>query len=134
MALIMLGAVLVPMLAVFSNYTGGSVNRFFEILTALAAIIFFIGGFARILFAALLEESSKALKPAPAIYASAQLNAMPTAARPASLPPQQSTPVTDYRAPRWNTAEILRTPSVTEGTTKLLDKDAETPFGNKRED
>lgn len=39
-----------------------------------------------------------------------------------ALPPMQSIPLTDFKTPRTNTAEMIR-PSVTEHTTKLLDNE-----------
>ena len=47
--LLLSGAVLVPILGIFSSYSD---SRFLEILTALAAIICFMGGPLRMLFAA----------------------------------------------------------------------------------
>jgi hypothetical protein len=42
---------------------------------------------------------------------------------PSALPPQQSTPVNMYRAPhRFDTGEIAPPSSVTDHTTRLLDK------------
>src|SRR5829696_872693 len=52
--LLLSGAVIVPILAMFANFTNAT---FPEILAALAAIICFIGGPLRMLFAALFEEA-----------------------------------------------------------------------------
>jgi len=46
-----------------------------------------------------------------------------------ALPPQRSVPVSDYGAPRtggWRDTSDLQQTSVTEGTTKLLEKDEQT--------
>lgn len=85
----------------------------------LTAFIFFIGGLMRILYAALIEADTPtaALAPAQTYAPPAELNA---ARRPSFLPPQQSTPASDWRG-RRNTAELATPPSVTENTTRLLD-------------
>lgn len=44
-----------------------------------------------------------------------------------SLPPAQGVPVNDYRQPQIHTAEIMHPPSVTDHTTRLLDKQTDTP-------
>lgn len=89
----------------------------------LSAFICFIGGLLRIIYAALFEsEAPRAaapLAPAPTYVPPAELAA---ARRPSFLPPQQSTPVTDWRG-RRNTAELVApSSSVTENTTRLLDE------------
>jgi hypothetical protein len=117
-ALILSGAVLVPLLAVLDKYTGLNL----EIFTALAAVILFIGGPLRMLFAGLFEDgASTRPRLAPASY---MPPAMPaprgTPVRGSALPPQSVNPASGWR-PRPNTAEILQPPSVTESTTRLLD-------------
>ena len=117
-ALLLSGAVLVPLLAVLDKYTGLNL----EIFAALAAVILFIGGPLRMLFAALFEEgASTRPRIAPASYVPP---AMPVqrgaAARAPALPPQSVNPASGWR-PRPNTAEIPQPPSVTESTTRLLD-------------
>ena len=117
-ALVLSGAVLVPLLAVLDKYTGLNL----EIFTALAAVILFIGGPLRMLFAALFEEgASTRPRIVPASYVPP---AMPVqrgaAARAPALPPQSVNPASAWR-PRPNTAEIPQPPSVTESTTRLLD-------------
>ena len=55
-ALFLAGAVLVPMLGVINGFTHGP--NLLDILVPLAAIIFFLGGLMRMLFAALFEEGA----------------------------------------------------------------------------
>jgi len=117
-ALVLSGAVLVPLLAVLDKYTGLNL----EIFTALAAVILFIGGPLRMLYAGLFEEgASTRPRIVPASY---MPPAMPVqrgaAARAPALPPQSVNPASGWR-PRPNTAEIPQPPSVTESTTRLLD-------------
>jgi hypothetical protein len=123
--LFLLGAILVPILGVFASYSN---NRFPEILTALAAIICFLGGPLRMLFAGLFEEGA----PRPVLQTARPFVAPPIAApqfsphghNPALPPPSiQSTP--GWRS-RPNTAELVNPPSVTENTTRLLDKEDRT--------
>jgi len=120
--LFLLGAIIVPILGLFASYFN---SRFPEILTALAAIICFMGGPLRMLFAAIFEEgaprpttSMSYMSPpvAPRQFGSSRNTALP--------PPSVST------APSWRqrpiTAELATPPSVTENTTRLLDKEDRT--------
>jgi hypothetical protein len=115
------GAVLVPILAMFANYGD---SRFLEILAALAAIICFIGGPLRMLFAAVFEEGApkpiRVYGPPAAMHVPQQF--VPRAQAPALQPPPR--PQAGWRRP--NTAELVNPPSVTENTTRLLDKEDRT--------
>jgi hypothetical protein len=118
--MLLAGAVLVPILAVFNNFTGAV---FLEILTAVAAIICFLGGPLRMIFAALFEEGAPSRPPMPLTS-----YAPPPVIRPGVpahgqnvLPPPTTTPPMGWRRP--NTAELAQPPSVTENTTRLLDKE-----------
>jgi len=120
--LLLSGAVLVPVLGIFANYSN---STFLEILTALAAIICFIGGPLRMFYAAVFEEGAPkpvrmygaAPMPMPQQFAPpSQHNALPP-------PPVRSQP--SWRA-RPNTAELVNPPSVTENTTRLLEKEDRT--------
>jgi hypothetical protein len=87
-------------------------------LVPLTAVVCVVGGLLRIAYAMMFEHAGQS----PAVYnipAPTPLNA-PT--RNQALPPAQGTPVTDWRR-RQETAEIMQPPSVTENTTKLLDKE-----------
>jgi hypothetical protein len=126
-ALIFLAAVLTPLFGVLNAYL-----NFPEIFAALTAIIGFVGGALRVIYALIFEEGAQKV-----IYLNAnpQPQAFPiyTQARPAldanrapQLPPQQSVPAPNWRRP--DTAELNKPPSVTEHTTKLLEKrDEEEP-------
>jgi len=112
------GIVLVPILGIFASYTGGS---FLEILAALAAIICFIGGPMRLLFAAVFEEGAP--KPVRVYGAPAPIHAPPQFGPHGQAPGLPPPPV--RQPPVWrrpNTAELVNPPSVTENTTRLLDK------------
>jgi hypothetical protein len=120
--LLLSGAVLVPVLGIFASYSN---STFLEILTALAAIICFIGGPLRMLFAAVFEEGA----PKPVrVYGAAPMH-MPQQFAPhvqsPALPPPPARPQPSWRT-RPNTAELVNPPSVTENTTRLLEKEDRT--------
>ena len=121
------GILIVAILGVFANFTGWA---FFEVLTALAAVICFVGGPIRMLIAALFEEGApRPFQPygqpvqmhAPPMHAPQQFT--PPAQRPALTPPP-ARPQGSWRRP--NTAELVNPPSVTENTTRLLEKEDRT--------
>ena len=121
--LLLSGALLVPILGMFASY--GS-SAFLEILAALAAIICFIGGPLRMIFAGLFEEGAP--KPVRVYGAPAPVHMpqqfVPHAPSPA-LPPPPVRPQPGWRT-RPNTAELVNPPSVTENTTRLLEKEDRT--------
>jgi hypothetical protein len=114
--LILIGAILVPVLGVMSNFAPGRLENVFLFFCALSAIICFLGGPLRMLFAGLFEEGAPQPRYTPFAY-SPQM--MAPQAR-VALPPATANPVPPWRQP--HTAEILQPPSVTDGTTQLLDK------------
>ena len=118
--LLLLGIILVPLLGVLSSFNAGNL---FDILTPMAAIFFFLGGLLRMLYAGLFEEGAPRYRPMMPTYAPppmpAQFQATPRAS---ALPPAQVPAPTAWRT-RPNTAEIPQPPSITENTTRLLDKE-----------
>ncbi len=113
--LFLVGAVLVPILGLINSFTMRP--NLLDILVPLAAILFFLGGLMRILFAAIFEEGAQ--RPQYRSYPQAPIK------RPqhvSALPPASANPASGWR-PRPNTAEIREPSSVTENTTRLLDKD-----------
>ena len=119
--LLLSGAVLVPLLGVMASFGH---SAFLEILVAFAAIICFIGGPLRMLYAGLFEEGA----PSPM-----RMYGPPPGAQPQFRPPmqQQALPQPPTRSPsswraRPNTAELVTPPSVTENTTRLLEKEDRT--------
>ena|ERR1041385_5865442 len=119
--LLLSGAVIVPILAMFGSFAGNS--TFLEILAALAAIICFIGGPLRMLYAGVFEEGApkpvRAYGPPAPMHTPAQF--VPPRQNPV-LPPAPVRAPTGWR-PRPTTAELANPPSVTENTTRLLDKE-----------
>jgi hypothetical protein len=125
-ALMLIGAVIVPLL--------GALHAAPELI-GFTAILCFVGGLMRILYALILQEGApRRIQVAPPQIAPpfvpAQLGTPPL--RNSTLPPTQSAPVINWPATpspsrRINTAELIQPPSVTENTTKLLDKKTEPP-------
>lgn len=121
--LLLSGAVLVPILGMFASFSSAV---FPEMLAILAAIICFIGGPLRMFYAAVFEEGAP--KPyrsfGPPIQMHVPQQFMPQGQSPALPPPPARQP------PSWRTrpttAELANPPSVTENTTRLLDKEDRT--------
>jgi hypothetical protein len=115
------GIVIVSVLGVLSN-----ILRFNDDIVGLAAVIFLLGGFIRMVFALIFESGNPAEKTLEEnVYQTAQklLNKKPKAGE---LPAQQSIPVDSYMPPRqsnWRDTNDLEPSSVTDPTTKLLEKD-----------
>ncbi len=124
--LFLLGMIIAPLLAILADGTG-----FPEGLVAAAAVIFFMGGLLRMLYAAIFEEGKKT---APTVFNAAPPMAVYAppgqplfAPQPQSaLPPaqQQPIPASAWRSPH-DTQEIITPGSVTEHTTRMLKREAE---------
>jgi hypothetical protein len=120
-AMLMLSTLLVvPIVAIVSvNF----LDPIAPIVIPMAALFCFVGGLLRILYALLMED------PVPRYdtdfggeYAPAARPQLDNPPRNAALPPASAGAATGWR-PRPNTAEIYQPPSVTENTTRLLDKE-----------
>jgi hypothetical protein len=111
---------MVPVLGVINSFSPGP--NLLDILVPLAAIIFFVGGLMRMLFAALFEEGALGHHHiVTTSYAPPPSSQLGTHA-PAALPPAENSPASGWRS-RPITSEIRQPSSVTENTTRLLDKD-----------
>ncbi len=117
-ALFLAGTVMVPVLGVINGFAHGP--NLLDILVPLAAIIFFLGGLIRMLFAALFEEGAPRHHVVTTSYAPLPISQLGAHA-PGALPPAQNNPAPGWRS-RPNTSEIRHPSSVTENTTRLLDK------------
>lgn len=113
------GAFLIPILALLSNII--IIPEEFAIL----GVIVFVAGLFRLLYALLFEDGPyrRQLLPQPAYVPESQLGTPPHAV--SALPPPQSQPARGYVPPRPDTAELSYRPSVTEGTTRLLERERE---------
>jgi hypothetical protein len=116
------GALLVPAFGVMSGFSDGRISDVFAFFAALTAVICFIGGILRVLFAAIFEEGAK---PQPYMTAPSYIPpAVPPApARVSALPPAAVN--TNPWRQRPETAEIVPPTSVPDHTTKLLEKSEE---------
>lgn len=120
--MLLLGTVIVPVLAILNSYQEST--PLIEILVAISAVIFFAGGLMRILYALLFEPGASTAKPdTTASIASGTPSEIGSATRLSALPPAQSMPASNFTPRRMNTAELVRPPSVTENTTRLLDEE-----------
>ena len=122
--LLLSGALIVPILAMFASFAHNS--TFLEILAALAAIICFVGGPLRMLYAGVFEEGApkpiRGYGPPIPMHVPQQFGAQPPAQ---ALPPPPARVPSSWRS-RPNTAELVNPPSVTENTTRLLEKEDRT--------
>ena len=116
----LLGVVLVPILGILSELL-----NFKDEVVGLAAVIFFLGGIVRMLFALIFESGNPAEKTLEEnVYQTAQ-KILKKNQNAGALPPQQSIPVDAYAPPRamnWRDTNDLEPTSVTDETTKLLNK------------
>ena len=117
--LMLIGAILVPILGVMSGFAPGRLENVFAFFAAISALICFLGGPLRMLYAAIFEEGAPKYQfTTPTTFAPP---AIPQA-RVSALPPPAVNPAAQWRQ-RPHTAEIVAPPSVTDSTTKLLDKE-----------
>jgi hypothetical protein len=114
--LMLSGAFLIPILAILSEVIGTPDEL------ALVGVIAFVAGLFRLLYALLFEDGPyrRHLQRQPAYTPQSQF-APPQAV--SALPPPQSQPAHAYVPPRPDTAELSYRPSVTEGTTRLLERE-----------
>lgn len=119
-AMLMLsGMLVVPIVAILSY------NLLYEVsnlIIPLTAIFCFIGGLLRILYALIMEDATPESRINEAGGYAPAAPQFDNAAGRAALPPASANPAMNWR-PRPNTAEIYQPPSITENTTRLLDKD-----------
>jgi hypothetical protein len=121
--LLLSGAVIVPLLGVMASFGN---SAFLEILTAFAAIICFIGGPLRMFYAAVFEEGApRPIGPYGSPMHVANPQQFASRVQHQALPPPPARAASGWR-PRPNTAELVTPPSVTENTTRLLEKEDRT--------
>jgi hypothetical protein len=117
MLMILIGCVLTPILGILTDI------GLPEVFVAIAAVICFMGGFTRLIYARMFEEkTAQASHQSLPTYVppATPMQFGPVGARPSALPPQRSVPASGWRKPN-DTAELVAPPSVTENTTRLLD-------------
>lgn len=118
--LMLLGVLFVPIFGVMAGFAGGPISDIFAFCAAITAIVCFIGGPLRMLFAGIFEEGAKPKSFMPAVSYLPPAMPPPPQARVSALPPP-SVSTQPWRA-RPDTAEIMPPTSVPDHTTKLLEK------------
>jgi hypothetical protein len=122
-SLMLIGAILVPILGVMSGFAPGRLENVFAFFAALSAIICFVGGPLRMLYAAIFEEGAAAPRFVPMSgYAPPTITVPPVGpARVTALPPKSVNTAGSWST-HPQTAEIVQPSSVTDSTTRLLEK------------
>ncbi|HEX5704029.1 MAG TPA: hypothetical protein VFX97_12565 [Pyrinomonadaceae bacterium] len=118
--LMLLGVLFVPIFGVMAGFSGGPIADIFAFCAAITAIVCFIGGPLRMLFAGIFEEGAKPKSFMPAVSYLPPAMPPPPQARVSALPPP-AVNTQPWRA-RPDTAEIMPPTSVPDHTTKLLEK------------
>ena len=118
--LMLLGVLFVPIFGVMAGFSPGRISDVFAFFAAITAIICFIGGPLRMLFAGIFEEGAKPKSYMPALSYIPPAMPPPPQARVSALPPP-AVSTQPWRA-RPDTAEIVPPTSVPDHTTKLLEK------------
>ena len=115
--LMLSGMFLGPALAMLSEIIGTPEEL------GLVGVMVFMAGMFRLLYALIFEDGPyrRQLQRQQVYAPPAQFAGPPREA--AALPPQQAMPARGYVPPRADTGEIAFRPSVTEGTTRLLDRE-----------
>lgn len=121
-ALLMLGIFFIPLFLILHELIGTPEKL------SLIGLLFIIAGIMRLLFALFFEDGA-ARTPQPAAQLYTPPHTAPRLAAPSQemLPPAQGTSISDYRQPPMNTSEIMQPPSVTDHTTRLLEKQSDSP-------
>ena len=119
-AMLMLSTILVvPVIAILSV----SFLPHPEVVIPLAALLCFVGGLLRILYALLLEDNTPQIEAGQeAAYSAPHMAQVGPGSRVPTLPPAAANPTLAWRE-RPDTAEFAQPPSVTENTTRLLGRD-----------
>lgn len=113
--------IIVPLVAILSD-----ILRFDGIIIGLVAILTFWGGLLRIIYAALFESAEPSEKTLEENVLSSVQNLLGKKKEQNALPPTESIPTSGYvpsNQSNWRDTNDLAQSSVTEGTTKLLEKD-----------
>lgn len=114
--LMLSGLFLAPALGILSELIGTPDEL------AIVGVIVFLAGLFRLLYALIFEDGPyrQHLQRQPAHVPQPQFAPPPAVS---ALPPPQSQPAHSYAPPRPDTGELAYRPSVTEGTTRLLERE-----------
>ena len=120
--LMLIGVLLVPILGIMSGFAPGRLDNVFAFFAAVSAVICFVGGPLRMLYAAIFEEGAPPTHFTPQLNYKVPAQAIPQA-RVSALPPAPAmNPASQWRQ-RPQTAELSPPASVTDSTTQLLDRE-----------
>jgi hypothetical protein len=116
------GMIIVPLLGILTAMMNGE-----GYIVGAMAIITFLGGILRMIYALIFETSDPAHPTLEDDIAKVSSKFLKKQNQQQALPPQQSIPVSDYAPPpkpsNWRETDDLAPQSVTEETTNLLDKE-----------
>lgn len=119
--LMLSGVVIVPLLGALSELL-----NFDTTIIGIAAIITFLGGFVRILYALIFESGVPVISEDEGLLDTVKQNLIEKAKGKKELSPSQSVPASAYIPPEqgnWRNTNDLAQAGITENTTKLLDED-----------
>jgi len=108
----------VPLAAVITTFF----NLAPELIVPIISIALFVGGLFRIFYALIMEDDTPQVDEGASSYSAPAPQQFERSAPMSALPPASANPTAPWRA-RPNTSEIYQPPSITENTTRLLDKD-----------
>ena len=120
--LMLLGAIVVPIFGVMASFAPGRLDNLFAFFAELSAVICFVGGPLRMLFAAIFEEGAPPNQFTPQLNYRVPAPAIPPA-HVSALPPAPAANSASQWRQRPQTAEIQTPGSVTDSTTQLLDRE-----------
>ena len=113
---------LIPMIAIMHRIIGLPAEF------VLFGVLLFMAGLMRLLYSLIFAEGAASAAGPQQAYAPPVMQPL-GAVRHDALPPAQGTPVYAYRPPQVHTAEMQPPPSVTDHTTRLLDKQTDAERG-----
>ncbi len=114
--IMLIGAFTVPLLALLQELL--HIDGEFPIIGVIITLL----GLLRILYAVFFEDSTPRPQAAMPAYTPPPVAQFGEVQQQSALPPAQGTPAYTYRPPQIHTAEMQPPPSVTDHTTRLLEK------------
>lgn len=120
-AMLLLSLFIIPIFIVFIQATRGPVE-----LVMILSLVTFWGGILRMLYALFFESKIPELPANESLLPKVAQRILPIGKKSKALPAQQTVPVEFYAPPtgvNWRTTNDLVPPSVTDNTTKLLERE-----------
>ena len=116
LGLMLFGLVLVSVLTILKD-----LNFIPQVYVKIAGVIFCLGGVIRMCWPWIAGYADQPLDGVGELNFDVATNAFPDLTT-KQLPPEQSIPIMNFPAPSYKTSDLTDPPSVTENTTKLLDR------------